>query len=72
MLQNIFFLSNIPPLYLGIWLLVLVISLLTLSLRKDMFFAIKVFWAIVIFFAPVIVVLFYIIFGWKTTNKKLK
>jgi len=72
MVLNMFFFANIPPLYLGIWLLVLIISLLTLSRRKDMFFMIKVFWAIVIFFAPVIGLVFYIIFGSKTTNRNFK
>ncbi len=70
MLLNIFFLANIPPLYLAIWLVVLVISLLTLSRRKDMLMVVKVFWALVIFFAPVIGVVFYIIFGSQTTTKR--
>ena len=70
MVLNIFFLSSIPPLYLGIWLLVLIISLFTLSKRKDMYMPIKVFWALVIFFAPVIGLIFYIMFSSKTSNKQ--
>lgn len=70
LLFSYFFFTNIPPLYVAVWLVILIIALFTLSRRKDMFFPIKIFWALVMFFAPVLGVIFYIVFGSKTANRQ--
>jgi len=72
LLFSYFFFTNIPPLYVVIWLVILIIALFTLSRRKDMLFPIKIFWALVMFFAPVLGVIFYIVFGSKTSNRQDK
>lgn len=72
LLFSFFAFSNIPPIFLGIWLLILIVALFTLSRRKDMFTFIKIFWALVIFFAPVLGLIFYIMFSSKTSNRPNK
>jgi hypothetical protein len=48
-----------------IWFIIFVVSLITLSRRKDISVPEKIFWAAIIFFAPVVGLLFYVIFGFK-------
>ncbi len=55
----------------AIWFILLIISLFRLSNRKDMFLPVKVFWAFVIFLAPFIGLVFYLIYSRKTV-KRLK
>jgi hypothetical protein len=49
----------------AVWLTVLIIALLTLSRRRDLLLPVKLFWAVVIFFAPLLGLLFYLVFGLK-------
>jgi hypothetical protein len=53
-----------------IWFLIFVVSLITLSRRKDISIPEKIFWAAIIFFAPVVGLVFYIIFGFKKRRTK--
>lgn len=46
-----------------IWFIILVISLVTLIKRSDILFPVKIFWAAVIFFAPVIGLIIYLFAG---------
>lgn len=63
-----------------IWFIVLVISLITLLKRSDLLFPVKIFWAAVIFFAPVVGLLIYLMAGpkrkrisrYNTATNKLK
>ena len=54
-----------------IWLVTLIIVLITLLRRKDIILPVKIFWAAVIFFAPVVGLIFYLIFGLKGKKKLL-
>jgi hypothetical protein len=45
------------------WLIVLVVVLITLYKRRDMELPVKIFWGLVIFFAPLIGLILYLIFG---------
>jgi hypothetical protein len=47
-----------------IWFVVLIISLFTLSRRRDITIPVKIFWSAVIFFAPVAGLIFYLIYGY--------
>ena len=48
-----------------IWLLTFVVVLITLAKRKDMIIPIKIFWGFIIFIAPVIGLIFYLVYGLK-------
>jgi hypothetical protein len=50
---------------LAIWLIVLVISLLSLWKSRDMLLPFRLFWMAVILFAPVVGLIFYLLFGIK-------
>jgi len=53
-----------------IWFIIFLICLVTLSRRKDLSLPERVLWAVVIFFAPVIGLIFYLVFGSK--RKRIK
>ena len=55
-----------------IWLLTLVIILVTLFRRKDILLPVKLFWAVVMFVAPLIGLIFYLIFGLQGRKKLLE
>ncbi|HEY8687949.1 MAG TPA: hypothetical protein VIM07_01845 [Chitinophagaceae bacterium] len=44
----------------GLWLIVLIIVFVTLFNRKDIFLPVKIFWACIIFVAPVIGLIIYL------------
>jgi hypothetical protein len=48
-----------------IWAVVLIISLVTLSRRRDIFMPVKIFWSVVIVIAPFAGLLVYLIYGPK-------
>jgi len=48
-----------------IWFVVLIISLFTLSRGRDIAIPAKIFWSAIIFFAPVIGLIFYLIYGYR-------
>jgi hypothetical protein len=48
-----------------IWFVILIISLFTLSRRRDISIPVKIFWSAVIFFAPVAGLIFYLIYGYR-------
>lgn len=54
-----------------IWLVTLIIVLVTLFRRRDILFPVKLFWALVIFVAPLIGLIFYLIFGLPKRKKLL-
>jgi hypothetical protein len=54
-----------------IWLVTLIIILITLMNRKDIPLPAKIFWAVIIFIAPVIGLIFYLIFGLRRKQKLL-
>jgi predicted membrane metal-binding protein len=62
-------LLNIFIILFLIWLVVLIIAIYTLFRRKDMPLPIKAFWAAVLFFAPVVGLIFYLIYGAKRNNR---
>ena len=55
-----------------VWLLVLIIALVTLSRRQDIATPVKIFWAAVIFFAPLIGLILYFVFGFKRKSNNIK
>ena len=55
-----------------VWLLVLIVALVTLSRRQDIATPVKIFWAAVIFFAPLIGLILYFVFGFKRKNNNIK
>jgi hypothetical protein len=72
MLLDIF--STIISGYLAlviIWLLTLIIVLVTLFRRRDILLPVKLFWAVIIFIAPLIGLIFYLIFGLPKRKKLL-
>jgi phosphotransferase system glucose/maltose/N-acetylglucosamine-specific IIC component len=48
-----------------IWFITLIISIISLYKRTDILKPVKIFWAAVIFFAPVVGLIFYLIYGIK-------
>ena len=52
-----------------IWLVTLLIVLVTLFRRRDILLPVKLFWAVVIFIAPLIGLIFYLIFGLPKRKK---
>ncbi|MCJ8208891.1 PLDc N-terminal domain-containing protein [Mucilaginibacter sp. RS28] len=69
------FSATLINIFIGIvilWLIVLVISLISLSRRKDMLKPIKVIWAAAIFFAPVVGLIFYLIYGTRNNRRGIK
>jgi len=72
MLADIFY--NILKGYLAlviIWAVTLVTVLIILLKRKDVSMPEKIFWAVIIFIAPVIGLIFYLIFGLRGRQKLL-
>jgi Phospholipase_D-nuclease N-terminal len=55
-----------------IWLIVFIVCLLSVSRRRDISLPEKIFWGAIIFFAPVLGLIFYLVFGFKKmrTTKK--
>lgn len=56
----------------AIWLLTLIIVLAILFKRKDTALPEKIFWAFIIFIAPVIGLIFYLILGLKKKKKLIE
>jgi hypothetical protein len=54
-----------------IWLVTLLIVLVTLFKRRDILLRVKLFWAVIIFVAPLIGLIFYLIFGLPKRKKLL-
>ncbi|QQL48383.1 PLDc N-terminal domain-containing protein [Mucilaginibacter ginkgonis] len=54
-----------------LWLVVLIISILTLTKRKDIAMPVKAFWSAVLFMAPVVGLIFYLIYGLRGNRKKI-
>jgi len=52
-----------------IWFIIFVVCLVLLSRRKDITIPEKIFWAIVIFFAPVVGLIFYLVFGFNKRRR---
>lgn len=55
----------------GLWLLTIIIVFVTLFKRKDIPLPVKIFWAIIIFIAPVIGLIVYLIVGLQKRKKLL-
>lgn len=55
----------------ALWLLTIIIVFVTLFKRKDIAMPIKIFWAIIIFVAPVIGLIVYLIVGLQKRKKLL-
>jgi hypothetical protein len=55
-----------------IWLVVLIIAVITLSRRRDMATPVKIFWAAIIFFAPVAGLILYLVFGFRKKDHRIK
>lgn len=55
----------------GLWLITLVIVLITLFKRKDILMPVKILWAVIIFIAPVIGLIFYLLKGLPKKKKLL-
>jgi len=52
------------------WFIVLVISVFTLSRRRDISIPAKIFWSAIIFLAPVVGLIFYLIYGYRKRMPK--
>ncbi len=65
LLQTNFSASSVLLILLGVWLLVLIIALVSLWKRHDTIMPVRIFWMLVIFVAPVIGLVFYLVFGTK-------
>jgi uncharacterized membrane protein YsdA (DUF1294 family) len=52
-----------------IWFIIFVVCLVSLSRRKDITIPEKIFWAIAIFFAPVVGLIFYVVFGFNKRRR---
>lgn len=55
----------------GLWLITIIIVLITLFRRKDILLPVKIFWGIIIFIAPVIGLILYLILGIPKRKKLL-
>jgi ABC-type transport system involved in multi-copper enzyme maturation permease subunit len=55
----------------GIWFITIIIVLVTLFKRKDILLPVKVFWAVIIFIAPVIGLILYLVLGLPKRKKLL-
>ncbi|TKK67747.1 hypothetical protein FC093_13435 [Ilyomonas limi] len=55
-----------------LWLVVLFIAIVTLSRRRDMATPVKIFWAAIIFFAPVAGLILYFVFGFRKKDHRIK
>ena len=64
-LLNIFLIAII------IWFIVLIIAIITLTKRKDIVTPAKAFWSAVIFFAPVVGLIFYLMYGFKNKRRDI-
>ena len=62
-------LLNIFVILFLVWLVVLIIAVYTLFRRRDILLPVKAFWAAVLFFAPVVGLIFYLIYGAKKNNR---
>ena len=55
----------------GLWLITIIIVLITLFRRKDILLPVKIFWGFIIFIAPVIGLILYLILGLPKRKKLL-
>lgn len=46
-----------------LWFIILVIAIISLAKRKDMLMPVKIFWSAVLFIAPVVGLIFYLLYG---------
>lgn len=66
-------LSNIILIAISVWFIALIVAIITLIKRRNITKIEKVFWAAIIFFAPVVGLLFYLLVSFrKKTNNDLK
>jgi ABC-type transport system involved in multi-copper enzyme maturation permease subunit len=65
LLQTNFSASSVLLILLGVWLIVLIIALVSLWKRRDIIMPVRIFWMLVIFIAPVLGLVFYLLFGTK-------
>lgn len=66
------FLSGALSLFLillGVWIIVLIIAVVSIIRRKDMELPVKIFWGLVVFFAPVLGLILYLVFGSRTKTR---
>ncbi len=56
---------------IGLWVITIIIVLITLFKRNDILVPVKIFWAAIIFIAPVIGLIFYLLFGLSKRKKLL-
>ena len=66
------FFSEVVKSYLAIlviWFITFIIVLISLFKRNDIFLPVKLFWGFIIFIAPVIGLIFYLIYGLKGKKK---
>lgn len=66
------FISDVIKGYLAvvvIWFITLIIVMITLFKRADIPFAKKIFWGLLIFIAPVLGLILYLIYGLKGSKK---
>lgn len=54
-----------------IWVVTIIIVLVTLFRRKDILLPVKIFWAVIIFIAPVLGLIFYLVLGLPKRKKLL-
>ena len=55
----------------GLWVITIIIVLVTLFKRPDVQRPVKIFWAVIIFIAPVIGLIFYLLLGLPKRKKLL-
>ena len=65
LLQTNFSAGSVLLILLGVWLIVLIIALVSLWKRRDIMMPVRIFWMLVIFIAPVLGLVFYLLFGTK-------
>lgn len=54
------------------WFIILIIAIVTISRRRDMAVPVKIFWAAVIFFAPVVGLILYFVFGFRKSDRDIR
>ena len=55
-----------------VWLVALIAAIVTLSKRHDVPVPVKVFWAAVIFFAPLVGLILYLAFSFKKNDRTIR
>lgn len=68
------FLTDLVKSYLAvviIWFVTLIIVIITLTKRTDILTPVKIFWGFIIFIAPVLGLIIYLVYGLKRKKKLL-